>query len=57
MREAPTARDTDADWALIGESQPWFGASGNPRHLGLDLDADGLADLRASGEADIRPRQ
>ena len=53
MSETAPVRDTDADWAAIGESSPFAGATGNGRLLGRALSEAEREALLASGQADI----
>lgn len=46
-------RDTDRDWAIIGETEPYFGVLTSERFKREHLDEDARADFFRSGEGDI----
>jgi SAM-dependent methyltransferase len=46
-------RDTDRDWAMIGEREPYFGVLTHPRFKRENLNDEHIADFFASGHGDI----
>jgi cyclopropane fatty-acyl-phospholipid synthase-like methyltransferase len=50
---ADIQRDTDADWQVIGASNPFFGVLANERNLSQNLTPDAIDEFYASGRADI----
>lgn len=47
------ARDTDQDWQILGESEPFFGVLSAPEFLSANLDDTARDAFWASGERDI----
>ena len=46
-------RDTDADWRLLGDTQPYFGVVSLPEFVGATLPAEALRTLYEAGEYDV----
>ncbi|MCU1397746.1 MAG: hypothetical protein JWN62_855 [Acidimicrobiales bacterium] len=47
------SRDTDADWARIAETEPYFGVLANAEYLSDNLDAEAEERFFVSGQGDI----
>jgi SAM-dependent methyltransferase len=52
-REVPLMRDTDRDWAIIAENEPFFGVLANEQFRRERLTQETIDDFYASGEADV----
>lgn len=50
---APPLRDTDRDWRIIGEQDPFFGVLTDPRYHRQNLTDQARADFFGSGETEI----
>ena len=48
------ARDTDADWRLISESEPFYGVLTHPKFLRANLTEQVRRDFFATGDHDVR---
>ncbi len=52
-KSQPEVRDTDRDWAIIGETEPYFGVLTAERFKRKNLDADAQSDFFRSGHSDV----
>ena len=46
-------KDTDTDWALLGEGEPFFGVLSNPRFLRANITPEALEEFWATGRNEI----
>lgn len=53
FRVVEPIRDTDRDWAIIGEEEPYFGVLSHERFKREHLDEETRAEFSRSGEGDI----
>jgi trans-aconitate methyltransferase len=49
----PMSRDTDADWKVIGDSEPWYGVLATDRYLKANITPDRVDEFYRSGVDEI----